>query len=237
MTEKDFIESSMYDTLLERPQEIQVGEHIYSIYYATLGKSILVKQILEEIGISRENNIFDEVYTKVVENKTPFLRIIVLYTFNKKEQHFCSSLISKRLKFFEENLSDTEIASLFLTMMSYDNIEPFLEQSGINAETEAKIKASETKKGGNSLSFGGKTLYGTMIDVACAKYGWTYEYCVWGVALSNLKLLALDSVTTLYMSDEEMKAYKSKGGNIQANGGDSFGDFISKLKAIGGRRR
>ena len=56
-----------------------------------------------------------------------------------------------------------------------------------------------------SLTFGGKSIYGTLIDTACQRYGWTFEYVVWGISYANLQLLLADSVTSIYLSDEERK--------------------------------
>lgn len=44
-----------------------------------------------------------------------------------------------------------------------------------------------------------------MIDTACQRYGWTFEYVVWGISYANLQLLLADSVTSIYLSDEERK--------------------------------
>ena len=40
--------------------------------------------------------------------------------------------------------------------------------------------------------FGGKTIWGTLIDAACERYGWTFDYVVWGISYNNLTLMLKD---------------------------------------------
>lgn len=44
-----------------------------------------------------------------------------------------------------------------------------------------------------------------MLDVACAKYGWTFDYALWGISYMNLNMMIADSITVLtsYGKDEE----------------------------------
>ena len=56
-----------------------------------------------------------------------------------------------------------------------------------------------------SLSFCGKSTYGTLIDWACQRYGWSMEYVVWGISYANLQMLMADSITSVYLSEVERK--------------------------------
>ncbi len=44
-----------------------------------------------------------------------------------------------------------------------------------------------------------------MLDVVCAKYGWTFDYALWGISYMNLNMMIADSITVLtsYGKDEE----------------------------------
>lgn len=52
---------------------------------------------------------------------------------------------------------------------------------------------------------GGRSLWGGMLDVVCAKYGWTFDYALWGISYMNLNMMIADSITVLtsYGKDEE----------------------------------
>ena len=55
------------------------------------------------------------------------------------------------------------------------------------------------------LRASGNSTYGTMIDFACQRYGWTFDYVVWGISYINLRMLMADAITTVYLSSDEMK--------------------------------
>lgn len=44
-----------------------------------------------------------------------------------------------------------------------------------------------------------------MLDVVCSKYGWTFDYALWGISYMNLNMMIADSITVLtsFGKDEE----------------------------------
>lgn len=42
-----------------------------------------------------------------------------------------------------------------------------------------------SKKVQNQYVFGGKSIWGALIDAACERYGWTFDYVVWGISYNN----------------------------------------------------
>lgn len=44
-----------------------------------------------------------------------------------------------------------------------------------------------------------------MLDVVCSKYGWTFDYALWGISYTNLNMMIADSITVLtsFGKDEE----------------------------------
>lgn len=44
-----------------------------------------------------------------------------------------------------------------------------------------------------------------MLDVVCSKYGWTFDYALWGISYINLNMMIADSITVLtsFGKDEE----------------------------------
>ena len=67
---------------------------------------------------------------------------------------------------------------------------------------EAKKKAQKSQ---NDFSFGCKSIYGTLIDTACERYGWSYDYVMWGISLINLQLMLADRMQNIYLTDDEKK--------------------------------
>ena len=60
-------------------------------------------------------------------------------------------------------------------------------------------------KSNDNPTFGGKTIFGQLIDPAIERYGWTYEYVVWGVSYATLTVLLADKVTQVFLTDDEKK--------------------------------
>lgn len=227
MTDKEKLEMDMIDAVMESPYEFFVGDHQYFIYRPTLGKTLLVSRLLRRLDMDAV--LADPVkvaVSAVKEHKDIVLQIIAYYTFDKKMQHFNSKLIEKRTAFFDEHLDDKETAALFLTMITLDNYDAYLTHVGLDEDMARRQRASDCKEDRNSLVFGGKTLFGSMVGAACEKYGWSYDYAVWGVSLIALRMLTADSVTSVYMSDEELKRY----GNTSNGKSKGFAGFLAQLK-------
>lgn len=82
----------------------------------------------------------------------------------------------------------------------------------------------------NNQSFGGKTIFGSLIDIACKTYGWTKKYVVWGIDLISLRMMLADTVNSVYLSDDEAKAL-----GLTAHPKEVYGmtpEDIAKLKAM-----
>ena len=67
----------------------------------------------------------------------------------------------------------------------------------------SKVNAAKSASG--QFIFGGKTVWGSLIDAACERYGWTFDYVVWGISYNNLTLMLKDKITSIYLSDDERK--------------------------------
>lgn len=61
------------------------------------------------------------------------------------------------------------------------------------------------KEDTNTYQFGGVSIYGSIIDSACERYGWSFDYVVWEISYTNLQLMLKDSVKSVYLTDEEAK--------------------------------
>ena len=83
------------------------------------------------------------------------------------------------------------------------------------------MKIKERK---NTITFGGKSIYGTIIDSACERYGWTMQYVVWGISYTNLCMLLADSTKDVYLTDDEMKKYQSSD-NTNTISADDIGNM------------
>ncbi|MCS2730122.1 hypothetical protein [Phocaeicola vulgatus] len=163
---------------------------------------------MECLGINLEiikANPYMEALRICQEKKESVCRILSYHTINKKDELFDCNLVQERCDFFCKELDDDSMAQLLVMVLPEGDISAYIKHLGIDKEKEWQAKAMRAKKDNNSLTFGGKSIYGTLIDTACQRYGWTFEYVVWGISYANLQLLLADSVTSIYLSDEERK--------------------------------
>lgn len=203
------IQYDLADTIIERPNAFEVSGRPFYLYPVTLGKSYLLSRVMDSLELNEDNirvNPYMEAMRVCKNHREEVLRLIVYHSFRRKKDLFDYKLIEARCRFFDNNISWEELTQLFLIVLSHDKSDKFIKHLGIDKELDLKHKVTSSKKEqGGSISFGGKSIYGTLIDFACERYGWSYEYVLWGISLVNLKMLMNDSVSTIYLTKDEQK--------------------------------
>ena len=231
--DKKLIDMNIADTIIERPHGFQVNQCQFYLYPVTLGKTYLISRLVECLGINLEiikANPYMEALRLCQEKKEIVCRILSYHTINRKDELFDCNLVQERCDFFCKELDDDSMAQLLVMVLPEGDISTYVKHLGIDKEKEWQAKAMKAKKDNNSLVFGGKSIYGTLIDAACQRYGWTFEYVVWGISYANLQLLLADSVTSIYLSDEERKRINIPQDRNVINADDP--ENMAKIKAM-----
>lgn len=206
--DRKLIDMNIADTIIGRPHGFKVNQRQFYLYPATLGKTYLISRLVGCLDINSDiikANPYMEALRLCQEKKEVVCRILSYHTINKKGKLFDCDFVQERCDFFFRKLDNESMAQLFVMVFPEGDISTYTKHLGIDKEKEWQAKAMRAKKDNNSLTFGGKSIYGTLIDTACERYGWTFEYVVWGISYANLQLLLADSVTSIYLSDEERK--------------------------------
>ena len=194
------------DIVMEAPHTFSTGKKTYSLYPLTLGKLMLVQRQLEGMEMSAEGISqwpVMEVVKTVREHRESCLLVIYYATAKDKAECFDVKRIRKTVDELSKTLTDEDIATLMVYILTDDKTEKVKSHYGIDKENGAMNSVLKAKSQGGSMSFGGKTLIGAVIDQACERYGWTVDYVVWGISYSTLRLLMADRVNTLYLSEDE----------------------------------
>lgn len=204
-----YIEQNLIDTILERPYGFKINGKSFFLYQPSMGKVFLTLRILEDSGIS-EQQISENPYKTALEyvekHTDDACRILSYHTTNNKSIIFDNDKIEKKMQFFKKNLTQEELSNLFILSLTFDNVKTFIRYLGIDKEKESMSKVMKAKEDkGNNLTFGGKSIYGTLIDALCERYHWTMDYIVWGISFSNIQMLMEDKITSVYLTDEEKK--------------------------------
>ena len=91
-----------------------------------------------------------------------------------------------------------------------------------------KIKKAKESK--NQFVFGGKTIWGSLIDEACERYKWTFDYVLWEISYNNLMLMMQDKITSIYLSDEEIKKAHIPAANEHVFDGNNKEDIMKLIQ-------
>lgn len=235
-----FIKRNMGDTLLdnldladaiiERPQGFQIGHRHFYLYPVTLGKMYLLARLIDSLKINEENlkvNAFLEALRLVRDNRKTICRIISYHTCKGKNEVFNNVLVMQRVSLLMKQ-SDSDLATVFIMVLQTEKTSVYIKRLGIDKEQKRMQDVMKLKGSKNVLSFGGKSIYGTIIDAACERYGWAYDYVVWGISYTNLRLMLADSIKTVTLSDKERKSLHIHDDRevISGDNKDSINEFI-----------
>ena len=178
-----------------------------NLFHASLGKMYLVARLLDSMKVSQQRlseDAFSEAARLCKFSRDGVVRLIAFYTLKEKEDHFNNELIEHRCSILS-TLDDKELTTLLMIVLTQDSSDKFIKEYGIDKERQIVQRIVKYKQEKGNLSFGGKTVYGTLIDSACERYGWSFDYVVWGISYTNLRMITADSVVSMYLSKEDMK--------------------------------
>lgn len=208
MEDRELLEMNIADTIIERPVGFSVGKRNFFIYPPTLGKTYLLARLFKSLDADDKviaTNPYLEAMRLSETKKEAVCRILAYHTFNRKSDILDNTKVEQRAKMLEKNLDREELATVLVLILSGDNTEEFIRYLSIDKERAEKERIYKIKDSKGSISFGGKSTYGTLIDFACQRYGWSMDYAVWGISYANLKMLMADAITTIYLSEDERK--------------------------------
>lgn len=221
------------DTLIERPVSFCYKRRRYSIYPLSLGKLQLCSRLIEALGfdkIKRDGELYGLALKSAQSRRNESLRLVSYMTLPGAD---CldESLVKDRVRRLG-GMRVRDLASVLVLFLMMDKTVEIMKEFGIDRESKRlsevlRVKA-ESKDG--TVSFGGKSIWGTLVDAACERYGWTYQYTVWGISYCNLQLLLADHVKTVFLTDEERKRCRVSTDNtvVKASDANALNDFIEK---------
>lgn len=220
------------DAVIERPINFRYRRGRFMLYPLSLGKLQLCSRIIESIGlgnIAGGTEIYVTCLSAAMNEREKCIRLLSYVTLPGNE---CldETKVLKRIKKFSR-IKSSDLASLIVMFLSMDKTGFIMKEFGIDKEEKrlAKVvKAKNSNKDFGSVSFGGKSIWGTMIDSACERYGWTYQYVLWGISFSALQLMMSDHVKTVILSKEERRTAGvfDERGVIMADDKESLVNYI-----------
>ena len=230
MEEKDYL-NCLEEIVRDQVVTFTAKGKTYNVYPISLGKKFLINRQLQNIQFDDELGKkipMLEVMRVCEKHKDTVLRILAYATIKTKDDVLNNIKVKDRIKAFNDALSVRDMASL-LTPILNDYTSILIKHFGVEEEDKRKAEVLKVKKDKNTFFFGGKTIYGTLLDFACERYGWTFDYVVWGISYTNLMMLYKDQSTSVYLSDEELKQAHIFGGDvIDGNDAESMRKVIAE---------
>lgn len=220
------------NVLTEMPIGFEADGKHFDLYPTTLGKIYITSQLVESLEVNKENlqaNPFLEALRVVNTKKDKCCRLIAYHTLRYKKDILNNPTVEKQAKVIS-NFSNEDIASLIIIILKQDSLQMIIKESGMEEESKRMAKVNAAKKSDNQFIFGGKTIWGTLIDAACERYGWTFDYVVWGISYNNLTLMLKDKITSIYLSDEERKKAHIAGANEKVIDGNNLQAVMEAVK-------
>lgn len=216
------ISQKISDVLGDVPVRFEVDGKEYCIYPPTLGRELILGSLKKQLNIDPErakNEPFEEVIKLCEENKHVVLRILAYSTIRSKRDMFNEDLLKERESVLN-NVDIKDLATLFFTVITNTDLQDFIKHFGLDRELENRRKIAKVRNKDHVVTFGGNSIFGGLIDFACARYGWTMDYVVWGISYANLHMLLNDYITSIYLTDDEIKKYHISTDRTFINGDD-----------------
>lgn len=235
---KKDIEYDLADVIIGMPHDFFIGEDRFRLYPMTLAKMFLLKRHFDELDFSEENvrlNPYMEAVRLAEEHTEVCCRIIAVFTApNTYKDLYDYEAIESRFVRFKENMSFEDIATLMVHALTWDKTEALYEYTGLNKEAVRRYKVMEVKKDDkNNISFGGLSLFGTFIG-QLKEMGYSDNEILYERGYCYLKMMIADKITSVYLSDDELKKLPEEAGGtmIDANDPQAMNKLKGKLKNV-----
>lgn len=238
--EKELCEELFSDLITGKRHRFILDGKEFFFYPLTLAMTFCVSRAIKALRLNDKIlklNPYFEIMRLAETKKRECCMLLSLYTtpnsvscfFDKKEQQ-------RRACFYEEKLSKEATAMLTMYALTIDRTETLIKYFEIDKEQEKvrKIMEVKAKHGSNNITYGGKSLFGTFLT-QLKNLGYTDKEILYERPYSYLRMMLVDKVDSIYISDEEMQDLpKEYGGKLLiADNIDNTADIEKMLKEKG----
>lgn len=211
------------DVIIEKPIALSIGEKHFVITPPSLGKTMLIARFMGMLNFRPDVVNLDvgaAIMDVCIKKEDAVCQLIAILLTSDKEHLINDNHVSSLAEYVKKHTTMAERCVLIELQLERKPITHYMALLGIDREKERMKKVMKVKGQGNSVQFGGVSMFGTIIGAACERYGWTYDYVVWGISYDALQLLIADAIQTVYLTDDELaKAHISTDG-VYINGDD-----------------
>lgn len=221
------------NVLTDMPIGFTIDKYHVCLYPLTIGKMYITAQLIESLKVNKDiltENPFIEALRLVRSKRDECCRLIAYHTLNNREDILSPTKVKEQQDIIYLSDNDGLATLLIIILTNSKSLTTIIEETGIDEENKRMAKVNAAKNSDNQYIFGGKTIWGSLIDAACERYGWSFEYVIWGISYSNLTLMLKDKITSIYLSEEERKKAHIAGANEKVLSGDNIKDVMEAIK-------
>lgn len=194
------------DFIIERPRNFTFGGRSFAIKPLTLGKTLMLSKYNARLinALRRSHSEPQEALLKICEEERQVVsQIIAVYITPDVESLFNDEYMADLTRFIDDDMTDVQKCTLLQLYYEERPASVFAKHFRLDEEREKLRLANKAKDKSSALTIGGVTIFGNLIDTACERYGWSYQYVLWGISYNVLQTLLADVVQTVYLNDKE----------------------------------
>lgn len=213
--------NEIIDLMIERPTTIKIGGRSFSICPLTLAKTLILQRYVGLLEINEDilsKNSIIALLEVCERNRDVVCHFVAVYITNERKHLLDDTYINELSEFVGKELDDTELATLLEMYFKITPLSRYTKILGIDRERERLRKIQKAKDESSSVQVGGVTMFGSLIDAACERYKWTYQYVLWGVSYQALQIMMSDIVQSVYLNEKEMKKARISTDGINLSG-------------------
>lgn len=218
-------QQDLIDVLTERPISFRVNGKRYTMYQPTLGKVLLIQKELADRKLN-----FSDIPTLCTKERALCCKLVALSCLYNRKQLFNEVLVKTITDELDYALDLEGLSKLIYLIKRFNDTDELAKAIGLHEDDDTRVKISRMKsQKDSSLVLGGHSIYGTLIDAACQRYGWKVEYLLWEVSYANVHFMMKDAISPVYLSEEDRKKLHVKSGEMIDAGDPKNNDIIAKM--------
>ena len=235
----EHLEYILSEVITGKPHEFVVGKSVtMNVYPVTLAKMFILKPFLRELEINDrllKRNPNAEALRLVTTKKELCCSILSIHT----SPNSYAELFDMKKRAERRNIlmgaEVSSLAALLMLVLGGDRTQWLADELGITEEKRRieRVIAIKEKSGGNSMVFGGKTLFGSFIGQLKA-IGYSDDEILYERPYSFLRLMLEDKVTSIYLTDDEVKMLPADASEAMFDGNDP-GSFEKLKSSLAGK--
>lgn len=214
--------NEIVNTIIERPTSLSIGGRFFLIEPLTLGKTLILQRYASLLVIDRSHLTINPLLTLLEiceKNEDIVCHMIAIYLTNKREDILDDNYINRMSNFISRNLNVSDRATILKMYFDLKPISHYMKILTIDKEKERLHKIQKAKgEDSGSIQVGGVSMFGSLIDAACERYKWSYQYVLWGISYNALQLMMADMVQSIYLTEKERAKAKISTDGINLSG-------------------